>query len=301
MPGLSMNRILLPFAVLQARSLPYLAGTAAILLVSLWVLLDPALATAGRGVPLALKGGALCALATAAGAVPVLLIRRLPQAMGDGLLGFGAGVMLAATAFSLVLPGLDAAVASGYSKWGAGALVSTGVILGAVALLALGRVVSDEPLETPRGVPTLVPARVLVFVLAILLHNVPEGMAVGVAAAGGLPGAESLALGIALQDIPEGMVVALILAGAGMSRAKAVFMGALTGVVEPAASVGSAWALGIALPLLPWGLAFAGGAMLMAVGNSVIPESNRNGNGAVASIGLVIGFCVMMVLDTALA
>ncbi len=295
-----MNRMLHPLAVLQAQTLPYLGGTMCILLLSLWVLMDPALANSGQGMPMALKGGALCALATAAGAVPVLLIRRLPQALGDALLGFGAGVMLAATAFSLVLPGLEAAVASGYSKWGAGALVSAGVILGALALLVLGRVVSDEPLDTPHGAPALVPSRVLVFVLAIMLHNVPEGMAVGVAAAAGIAGAESLAMGIALQDIPEGMVVALILAAAGMSRAKAVFMGAFTGVVEPAASVGSAWALGISSPLLPWGLAFAGGAMLMAVGNSLIPESNRNGNGAVASIGLVIGFCVMMVLDTAL-
>lgn len=295
-----MNRILQPFAVLQAQALPFMAGTAGIILLSLWVLLDPVLATAAQGVPLALRGGALCALATAAGAVPVLLIRRLPQALGDGLLGFGAGVMLAATAFSLVLPGLDAAIAGGYSKWGAGILVSAGVMLGALALLALGRVVSDEPLDRSHGAPALVPSRVLVFVLAIVLHNVPEGMAVGVAAAAGLPGAESLAWGIALQDVPEGMVVALILAAAGMSRAKAVFMGALTGVVEPAASAGSAWALGVSTPLLPWGLAFAGGAMLMAVGNSLIPESNRNGNGALASIGLVIGFCVMMVLDTAL-
>lgn len=295
-----MNRILQPFAVLQAQALPYLAGTAAIVVLCLWVLLEPGISAAEQGVPLALKGGALCALATAAGAVPVLLIKRLPQAIGDGLLGFGAGVMLAATAFSLVLPGLTAAAEDGYSKWGAGALVSAGIIMGAVALLGLGRMVSDEPLETPRGAPALVPSRVLVFVLAIILHNVPEGMAVGVAAAGGLPEAESLAMGIALQDVPEGMVVALILAAAGMSRPKAVFMGALTGVVEPAASVGSAWALGIVSPLLPWGLAFAAGAMLMAVGNSVIPESNRHGNGAVASIGLVIGFCVMMVLDTAL-
>ncbi len=296
-----MNRILQPFAVLQAPALPYLAGTVAIILACLWVLFDPGIAGAGKGVVLALKGGALCALATAAGAVPVLLIKRLPQVIADGLLGFGAGVMLAATAFSLVLPGLAAALEDGYSKWGAGALVSAGVIIGAGVLLGLGRMVTDEPLETPRASPALVPSHVLVFVLAIMLHNVPEGMAVGVAAAGGLPGAESLAMGIALQDVPEGMVVALILAAAGMSRAKAVFMGALSGIVEPVAAVASAWALGIASPLLPWGLAFAAGAMLMAVGNSVIPESNRHGNGAVASIGLVIGFCVMMVLDTALA
>jgi ZIP family zinc transporter len=295
-----MNRILQPFAVLQAHAMPYLLGTFAILVVCAWALVTADPGGSGQGVPQALQGGALCGLATALGATPVLLIRRLPQSIGDGLLGFGAGVMLAATAFSLVLPGLEAAGEAGHSKWSAGALVSAGVILGAIALLMIGRAVGDEPLEIPRGGVPLLPSRVLVFVLAIMLHNVPEGMAVGVAAAGGLGSAESLAMGIALQDVPEGMVVALILAAAGMARAKAVFLGAVSGVIEPVAAVASAWMLGVSSPLLPWGLAFAGGAMLMAVGNSVIPESNRHGNGAIASVGLVIGFCVMMVLDTAL-
>jgi len=297
-----MNRMLQPFAVLQAQALPYLAGSATIVLACLWLLASGGNMDDAQGVPKALQGGALCALATAVGALPVLLIKRLPQVLGDGLLGFGAGVMLAATAFSLVLPGLDVAIEAGHSKWSAGALMSAGIIIGALLLLVIGRAMSDEPLETPRGGSVeLVSSRVLVFVFAIMLHNVPEGMAVGVAAAGGLAEADSLAMGIALQDVPEGMVVALILAAAGMSRAKAVFLGALTGVVEPVAAVASAWTLGIASPLLPWGLALAAGAMLMAVGNSVIPESNRHGNGDVASIGLVIGFCVMMVLDTALA
>ena len=296
-----MNRILQPFVVLQVNALPYLAGTFTILMVCLWAWLAADLGAGGQGVPKALEGGALCGLATALGAAPVLLIRRLPQSIGDGLLGFGAGVMLAATAFSLVLPGLEAAGEAGHSEWSAGALVSAGVILGAVALLMISRAVGDEPIETPHGHGApLLSSRVLVFVLAIMLHNVPEGMAVGVAAAGGLAKADSLALGIALQDVPEGMVVGLILAAAGMTRAKAVFLGAISGVIEPLAAVASAWTLGVSSPLLPWGLAFAGGAMLMAVGNSVIPESNRHGNGAIASIGLVIGFCVMMVLDTAL-
>lgn len=296
-----MNRVLRPLAALQAPASPYLAGTALLVAGPLALLLFLGTAAELDGVGQAAWGGALGALATALGAAPVLLLRRIPQVIADALLGFGAGVMLAAAAFSLILPGLAAAGEAGYSAWGAGALVSAGILIGAAALLATGRLVGDEPPPDPHGGgKTLLPSRIVLFVLAIMLHNVPEGMAVGVAAAGGLDQAEALAIGIALQDVPEGMVVALILASAGMSRPKAVFLGALSGVVEPLAAVASALALAVSGPLLPWGLALAAGAMLMAVGNSVMPESNRHGNGSAASMGLVIGFCLMMVLDTAL-
>lgn len=292
-----MNRVLQPLAFRQANAWPYLAAIGLILAASLWTLMAaPAQAT---GAAAGWRGGALCALATALGAAPVLVVRGLPQRLADGLLGFGAGVMLAATAFSLVLPGLEAAQQIGYGRWGAAALISGGLLLGALALLGLDRVLVDEPVEAHPDAP-LVPARVLVFVFAILLHNIPEGMAVGVAAGGHLPGAAGLAMGIALQDVPEGLVVALILAGAGMARAKAVFIGAFSGVVEPLAAVLSAWAVGISAVLLPWGLAFAAGAMLTAVAHSVIPESNRHGHGGFATLGLAIGFCLMMALDTAL-
>jgi ZIP family zinc transporter len=294
-----MNRVLQPLAYTQtAATWPYLAVMVAIVIVSGWVLVPSSVEALSPGMGKALRGGALCALATTLGALPVLVVRSIPQRLSDGLLGFGGGVMLAATAFSLVLPGLEAAERAGYSAWGAAGLVSAGVMLGAAALLVLDRSLVDDPLDAQRQ---LVPTRVVLFVLAILLHNVPEGMAVGVAAGGGLRGAEGLAMGIALQDVPEGLVVALILAAAGMSRAKAVCIGALSGVVEPLAAVLSAWAVGISSLLLPWGLAFAAGAMLIAVAHSVIPESNRHGHGATASLGLAIGFCLMMALDTALA
>ncbi|MCH6481965.1 ZIP family metal transporter [Pseudoxanthomonas sp. LH2527] len=292
-----MNRVLHPFA--QTRALfawPYVVATLAIVGVALWLVATIPVDD-GSGLRRALRGGGLCALATALGAMPVWVVKHLQQQLADGLLGFGAGVMLAATAFSLVLPGLDAAGRAGYSAWGAAGLVSAGVLLGALALLALDRGVVDDPRDAKRD---LVPSRVVLFVLAIVLHNVPEGMAVGVAAGGGLRGAEGLAMGIALQDIPEGLVVALILASAGMARSKAVFIGALSGVAEPVAAVLSAWAVSVSSLLLPWGLAFAAGAMLIAVSHSVIPESNRHGNGAIASLGLAIGFCLMMALDTAL-
>lgn len=294
-----MNRVLQPLAFRQAQAWPYLLATAAIVVVCLWLLQwAPEHA---RGAAAGWRGGALCALATAVGALPVLVVRGLPQRLSDGLLGFGAGVMLAATAFSLVLPGLQAARDVGFDAWGAAGVISAGVLAGTLALLALDKVLVDDPRDAQHPSAPLVPARVLVFVFAIMLHNVPEGMAVGVAAGGQLPGAAGLAMGIALQDIPEGMVVALILAGAGMARSKAVFIGAFSGVVEPLAAVGSAWAVGISVVLLPWGLAFAAGAMLTAVAHSVIPESNRHGHGGFATLGLAVGFCLMMTLDTALA
>lgn len=292
-----MNRVLQPFAYTRTHvAWAYVAAVLAIVVVALWLVATIPVDDVS-GIRRALRGGAMCALATALGALPVWVVKRLPQQLADGLLGFGAGVMLAATAFSLVLPGLDAAERAGYSAWAAAALISTGVLLGAVVLLALDRGGVDDPRDAQQN---LVPSRVMLFVIAIVLHNVPEGMAVGVASGGGLSGADGLAMGMSLQDIPEGLVVALILANAGMARSKAVFIGALSGVAEPVAAVLSAWAVGVSAMLLPWGLAFAAGAMLIAVGHSVIPESNRHGHGVTASLGLAIGFCLMMTLDTAL-
>lgn len=294
-----MNRVLQPFASTRAVSAwPFMVGSLLVVLACLWALQwTAAPEVQDSGVWMGLRGGALCGLATAVGALPVLIVRSIPQRLADALLGFGAGVMLAASAFSLVLPGLEAAKAMDYSAWGAGWLISAGLMLGALVLLGLDRTLADDPLDAKRS---LVPSRLVVFVLAIMLHNVPEGMAVGVAAGGRLPEAASLAMGIALQDIPEGLVVALVLAGAGMARTKAVFIGVLSGVVEPMAAVLSAAAMAISSVLLPWGLAFAAGAMLIAVVHSVIPESGRHGHGIIASTGLAVGFCLMMMLDTAL-
>lgn len=152
--------------------------------------------------------------------------------------------------------------------------------------------------ELQRGV--LAPGTLL-FVIAIMLHNVPEGMAVGVAAGAGLSGADGLAIGIALQDVPEGLIVALVLASAGMGRGKAVLIGAASGLVEPLFAVLCAWLVGVSHMLLPWGLALAAGAMLFAVIHEIIPEAHSNGHAGDASLALVLGFCLMMVLDTALA
>ena len=261
-----------------------------------WLDLEPKLLRA-------LQGGSICALGTALGAVPVLVIRRMPQAVSDTLLGFGAGVMLAATAFSLIVPGISAAQNLGMNSWAASGLISFGIMLGAFGLYLIDRKVSGAGPQILVGTPErpVIPSRIWLFVFAIIAHNIPEGMAVGVSAGGGMPGADSLAMGIALQDVPEGLVIALVLAGAGMSRVKAFLVGAASGLVEPVFALLCAWLVGLAELLLPLGLALAAGAMLLVVTHEVIPESRRNGHDKLASLGLLIGFCLMMVMDTALA
>jgi ZIP family zinc transporter len=260
-----------------------------------WLGLEPRLLRA-------LQGGGLCALGTALGAVPVLVIRRMPQAVSDLLLGFGAGVMLAATAFSLIVPGIAAAEQLGLTPWLASGLVSFGILAGAFGLYLVDRKVSARPeqLVGAPGHPVIAP-RIWLFVFAIVAHNIPEGMAVGVSAGGGMSDADSLAMGIALQDVPEGLVIALVLAAAGMSRFKAFLIGAASGLVEPLFALLCAWLVSLAGMLLPLGLAMAAGAMLLVVTHEVIPESRRNGHEKLASLGLLVGFCLMMVMDTALA
>lgn len=278
-------------------SLLLLAGTALLVAQGLsWLNLEPRLLRA-------LQGGAVCALGTALGAVPVLVIRKMPVALSDTLLGFGAGVMLAATAFSLIVPGIAAAENLGLSPWASSGLISFGIMLGALFLFLADRKVSGGSPETFVGTleHPVIPPRIWLFVFAIIAHNIPEGMAVGVSAGGGMPEADSLAMGIALQDVPEGLVIALVLAGAGMSRVRAFLIGAASGLVEPVFALLCAWLVSLAEMLLPLGLALAAGAMLLVVTHEVIPESRRNGHEKLASLGLCIGFCLMMVMDTALA
>jgi len=231
------------------------------------------------------------------------VIRNMPVALADTLLGFGAGVMLAATAFSLIIPGLDAARSIGFSPWGAGGLISFGLLFGALCLFAVDLKVSGASPEALVGNDRqpVIAARIWLFVIAIIAHNIPEGMAIGVSAGGGMADADSLAMGIALQDVPEGLVIALVLAGAGMPRFKAFLIGAASGLVEPLAAVLCAWLVNVAELLLPLGLACAAGAMLLVVTQEIIPESRSNGHHRLASLGLCIGFCLMMVMDTAMS
>jgi ZIP family zinc transporter len=269
------------------------------LIVSSWF---EALSTADPRLRLAVLGGLVAAGATALGTVPVMLRQRYSERVHDTMLGFGAGVMLAASAFSLIVPGLKAAQSLGASRWGAGAVVSCGIVLGALALLALDRWLPHEHfikgLEGPEGRAI---RRAWLFVFAISLHNLPEGLAIGVAFAGTDPvSAGALTMGIAIQDVPEGLVVALALLGVGYRRATSVALGIASGLVEPLGAAFGAGVVTLSASLLPWGLAAAAGAMLFVISHEVIPESHRKGHEAWATSGLVLGFVLMMLLDTAL-
>ncbi len=250
----------------------------------------------------ALLGGMMAALATALGTVPVLLSQQFSQRTYDTLLGFGAGVMLAASSFSLVIPALAAAKAQGAGPWGAGGIVGMGILLGAAFLLAIDRAVPHEHfvkgLEGPQAKAL---KRVWLFVLAISLHNLPEGLAIGVAFAGpDAVGAMALATGISIQNLPEGLVVALALRSVGYGRGLSAGLGVLSGLVEPVAAVLGVLVISLSVSLLPWGLAIAAGAMLFVISHEIIPESHRQGHEAWATAGLMLGFVIMMLLDTAL-
>jgi ZIP family zinc transporter len=260
----------------------------------------------------ALLGGGTAAAATALGTLPVLLSQNFSKRTYDCFLGFGAGVMLGATSFSLVIPALAAARAGGAGNWGASLTVGAGVLIGAGLLLALDRVISADGIlqatdarnaHSP-GASSLSSSsikRAWLFVWAVALHNLPEGLAIGVAYAGvDLGKANSLATGISIQDVPEGLVVALALRTVGYGRGISTALGVASGLIEPVAAVAGVALIGISAGLLPLALAAAAGAMLFVIANDVVPESHQNGHGTWASVALIFGFILMTVLDTAL-
>lgn len=258
--------------------------------------------SAAPGLHLALLGGTAAFATTALGALPALVLRGLPQQVEDTMLGFAAGMMLAASAFSLLLPGLEAgADILGGELPGAGVVV-VGMGLGVLLMLGLDEFTPHEHGKTgPCGAGHERCARVWLFVFAIALHNLPEGMAIGVSfsqadMAVGLP----LTTAIALQDIPEGLAVALALRGAGFAPGTAVLVAAASGLLEPlGALIGVSLSSGLAVAY-PVGLGLAAGAMLFVVSHEVIPETHRNGHQTPATVGLMAGFALMMVLDTTL-
>lgn len=251
----------------------------------------------------ALRWGSLAALATALGTLPVVFSIPFSQRANDAMLGFGAGVMLAASSFSLIIPALNVAREQGSGPWGAGAIVGGGIILGAALLLLIDRSVPHEHfVKGVEGSRARKMKRVWLFVLAICLHNFPEGLAIGVGFAGPDDiGARALAMGISIQDVPEGLVVALALSSVGYGRAIAVGVAVFSGLIEPLAAVLGVAVIGISAALLPWGLAAAAGAMLFVISHEIIPESHRQGHESHATLGLILGFVLMMLLDTALA
>lgn len=255
----------------------------------------------------ALAGSMVAALATTLGAVPVLFAQRISERTQDTLLGFGAGVMLAACAFSLILPGMEAVQAQkiwGGTQWAASGIVGLSIVCGGGLMMLIDRLLPHEHFIKGREGPDPTSSqhiqRAWLFVFAIALHNIPEGLAIGVAYASNGVGGNALTTGIAIQDIPEGLVVAIALISAGYGRATAFLVAMATGLMEPVGAVAGALLIGISAALLPWALGLAAGAMLFVVSHEIIPESHRKGHERFATTGLMVGFVMMMMMDTAL-
>lgn len=244
----------------------------------------------------------IAGLATGVGALPILAMRRISEETLDVLLGFAAGVMLAASFFSLIIPGLDAARGQGAGEIGAVTMIGCGVLLGAAGLWAIHRYTPHEHFILGREGPHAARfRRIWLFVIAIALHNLPEGLAVGVGfGTGDTASGTALMIGIALQNMPEGLAVAVSLLAVNYTRTQALLVALLTGLVEPVGGLIGASAVTLADFLLPWGLAFAAGAMIFVISDEIIPETHRREMKTQATTGLMIGLVVMMFLDVAL-
>jgi ZIP family zinc transporter len=250
----------------------------------------------------ALIGGSAGFLATALGALPALFIKEIPRKLSDAMLGFAAGMMLAATAFSLLLPGIEAGTNFSGSAFLGGIIVVLGMTIGVVMMLGLDGFVPHEHLDSgPCGAGHEQCSRAWLFVFAIALHNFPEGMAIGVGyAQGDLSVGIPLTTAIALQNIPEGLAVAVTLRASGFKPTFSVLIAAATGILEPLGALLGVSLAGGYVIAYPISLGLAGGAMLFVVSHEVIPETHGNGNKTLATIGLMVGFALMMILDTTL-
>jgi ZIP family zinc transporter len=245
---------------------------------------------------------------TAMGAALVFTIKGVNRRLLDAMLGFAGGVMIAASYWSLLAPAIAMSQGKSIPAW---VPAVVGFLLGGIFLRGVDKVLPHLHLGFPtaeaEGVKTSW-QRSTLLILAITLHNIPEGLAVGVAfgaLAAGLPSASlgaavALAIGIGIQNFPEGLAVSMPLRREGMSRRKSFWYGQLSAVVEPIAGIIGAAAVIIAQPILPYALAFAAGAMIFVVIEEVVPEAQRGGNADLATMGGMVGFAVMMLLDVAL-
>lgn len=250
-------------------------------------------------VALGVSASFVASLGTAIGSAGIFLVSGLSRRLEDGLLSGAAGVMLAATFFSLLLPSLEAGGAL-HGPARAAALTSAGVLLGALTLYLIHARVPHEHFQLGlEGAAGTELSRIWLFVIAIALHNFPEGLAVGVSFAGGdWSSGASLTTGIALQNMPEGLAVAVALVSVGYTKGQACAAGILSGLVEPLGGLLGAVAVAFVDVLVPWSLAFAAGAMLFIISDEIIPETHRGGNADLATFSLLGGFVLMMILDS---
>jgi zinc transporter, ZIP family len=246
---------------------------------------------------------------TALGAALVFTTKKVNQKFLDSMLGVAGGVMIAASFWSLLSPAIDMAEGGSLPAW---IPASVGFLMGGIFLWGIDKVLPhlhpNSPPDQAEGIHPFKKRRSTLLVLAITLHNIPEGLAIGVAfgaVAADLPSASlsaaiALVIGIGIQNFPEGVAVSLPLRRDGMSRRKSFYYGQFSGMVEPIAAILGALAVTFIEPLLPYALSFAAGAMIFVVAEEVIPGAQENGNKDLASISLMGGFVIMMILDVAL-
>ena len=246
-------------------------------------------------------------LGTALGAAMVFLMKnKINNKVEKLLTGFASGVMLAASIWSLLIPSMDMAEEQGVISWGPAAI---GFVLGIAFLLMLDKVIPHLHVksEKPEGIKAKL-KKTTMMVFAVTLHNIPEGMAVGVTFAGALvgdigitvAGAYVLAIGIAIQNFPEGAIISMPLKSEGVSKTKAFLYGMLSGIVEPIGAIITILLANTVVPIIPYLLAFAAGAMIYVVVEELIPTSENGEHSDIGTIGLAIGFVIMMILDVAL-
>lgn len=245
---------------------------------------------------------------TALGAAMVFFFKNIDRRVLDSMLGFAAGVMIAASFWSLLAPAIELAESMGMVKWipPVAGFLAGGLFLRLVDML-LPHLHIEYKRDEAEGIKTNW-SRSILLVLAITLHNIPEGLAVGVGfgavnagiSSATMAGAVALAMGIGIQNFPEGAAVSIPLRRDGMGRFKSFIYGQASGLVEPIAGVLGVLLVNAMRPILPYALSFAAGAMIYVVAEEVLPEANRGGNGHLATIGTMIGFAVMMTLDVAL-
>ena len=252
-------------------------------------------------------GLAIPFLGTTLGAAMVFLMKKeMNKKVEKILLGFASGVMIAASVWSLLIPSIEMTETQGKVAWIPAAI---GFLLGIVFLLVLDSVVPHMHLESekPEGMKSKL-KKTTMMVFAVTLHNIPEGMAVGVTFAGAIAqnagitiaGAFALAVGIAIQNFPEGAIVSMPLKSEGVSKPKAFLYGTLSGIVEPIGAIITILLTNAVVPILPYLLSFAAGAMIYVVVEELIPESQAGEHSNIGTIGVAIGFTIMMILDVAL-